>query len=133
VAVLDGSPARLQLAGALADLGDALGVAGRRTEAREPLTRALEMAETAAAWPLAQRAADGLASLGDRPRRIAEAGVDNLTAGERRVAQLAASGRTNREIAQELFVTPKTVENHLRHAYAKLGIAGRRELAGVLG
>jgi DNA-binding CsgD family transcriptional regulator len=132
VAVLEASPARLQLAGALADLGEALGVAGRRTDAREPLTRALELAEACAARPLAQRAADGLGALGDRPRRMADAGVDELTASERRVAQLAATGRTNREIAQELFVTPKTVENHLRHAYAKLGVGGRRELAGVL-
>jgi DNA-binding CsgD family transcriptional regulator len=133
VALLEASPDRLQLAGALADLGEALGVAGRRKDAKEPLTRAFELAEACAARPLAQRAADGLAALGDRPRRIAEAGFDELTASERRVAQLAAGGQTNREIAQELFVTPKTVENHLRHAYAKLGVGGRRELAGVLG
>ncbi len=133
VAVLERSQARLQLAAALADLGEALGVTGRRTDAREPLTRALELADACGARPLAQRAADALAALGDRPRRISEAGVDELTASERRVAQLAAAGRTNREIAQELFVTPKTVENHLRHAYAKLGIGGRRELIGVLG
>ncbi len=133
VTLLEAGPARLQLAGALADLGDALGVAGRRSDARAPLARAMEIAEECAARPLAQRAADGLAALGDRPRRVAEAGLDDLTASERRVAQLAAGGRTNREIAQELFVTPKTVENHLRHAYAKLGVGGRRELVGVLG
>jgi DNA-binding CsgD family transcriptional regulator len=132
VAALEEVPARLVLAGALADLGEALGVAGRRTQAREPLTRAVDLAEALGARPLAQRALDGLAALGDRPRRLAESGIDELTASERRVAQLAAGGRTNREIAQELFVTPKTVENHLRHAYAKLGVGGRRELAGAL-
>ncbi len=125
-------PARVQLAAALAYLGEALGVAGRRSDARGPLQRAMEIAEDCGARPLAQRAADGLGALGDRPRRIAEAGFDELTASERRVAHLAAGGRTNREIAQELFVTPKTVENHLRHAYAKLGVAGRRELVGAL-
>jgi DNA-binding CsgD family transcriptional regulator len=132
VTLLEVGPGRLELAGALADLGEALGVTGRRSDARAPLTRALELAEACGARTLAQRAVDGLSGLGDRPRRIVEAGVDELTASERRVAQLAAGGRTNREIAQELFVTPKTVETHLSHAYAKLRVGGRRELAGAL-
>ena len=58
--------------------------------------------------------------------------MESLTPSERRVADLAAAGRTNRDIAQELFVTPKTVEVHLSNAYRKLGIRSRRELAGAL-
>ncbi|MGI8721129.1 MAG: helix-turn-helix domain-containing protein, partial [Geodermatophilaceae bacterium] len=69
---------------------------------------------------LRQRALDGLASLGDRPRKLMFSGHESLTASERRVAQLALDGRTNRDIAQELFVTPKTVENQLGRAYIKL-------------
>jgi DNA-binding CsgD family transcriptional regulator len=67
-----------------------------------------------------------------RPRREALSGVESLTPSERRVADLAAAGRTNRDVAQELFVTPKTVEVHLSNAYRKLGIRSRRELAGAL-
>ncbi|MBY8851733.1 family 1 glycosylhydrolase, partial [Saccharothrix sp. MB29] len=73
-----------------------------------------------------------LEALGDRPRRLPVAGAEALTASERRVADLAARGRANREIAQELFVTPKTVENHLGRIYTKLGISGRRDLSRAL-
>jgi DNA-binding NarL/FixJ family response regulator len=55
-----------------------------------------------------------------------------LTASERRIADLAAGGQTNRDIAQTLYVTPKTVEVHLCSAYRKLGIASRRDLARAL-
>ncbi len=132
VAVLADSPARLDYALALADRGEALGVGRQRTAARELLTEAAELASACGARPLVQRIGDALASLGDRPKRLMDYGVDELTASERRVAQLAAGGLTNREIAQELFVAPKTVENHLIRAYAKLGVKGRRELAGAL-
>jgi DNA-binding CsgD family transcriptional regulator len=81
---------------------------------------------------LQTRAVEALEALGDRPRRQPVLGAEALTASERRVADLAAAGRANREIAQELFVTPKTVENHLGRIYTKLGIAGRRDLARVL-
>jgi DNA-binding CsgD family transcriptional regulator len=69
---------------------------------------------------------------GARPRRPAVRGVDSLTAGERRTAAMAADGMANREIAQALFVTEKTVEGHLRRAYRKLGISARSELPGAL-
>lgn len=131
--LLDHSPARLVLAGTLCDLGDALRVDGRRSDAREPLRRAADIAEASGATALRTRALDSLAALGDRPRKLMFSGLESLTAGERRVAELAAVGRTNRDIAQELFITPKTVENHLGRAYGKLGITGRRELAGAIG
>ena len=59
-------------------------------------------------------------------------GLDALTPSEERVARLAAAGRTNRDIAQELFITLATVETHLTRAYRKLEVPGRDELAGVL-
>jgi DNA-binding NarL/FixJ family response regulator len=61
------------------------------------------------------------------------AGADALTASERRVARMAAEGMTNREIAQALFVTMRTVEVHLTHAYQKLGISSREKLPAALG
>ena len=132
VAVLEPSPARLRLAHTLVDLGEALRVAGRRGEARDPLHRGIELATECGSVALRTRAVAALEALGDRPRKLMFAGVQALTASERRVADLAVTGRANREIAQELFVTPKTVENHLGRIYTKLGINGRRELARAL-
>ncbi|MFJ5991176.1 AAA family ATPase [Lentzea sp. NPDC092896] len=132
VTVLEASPSRLELARSLVDLGEALRVDRRRTDAREPLHRAIELAGTCGSATLQTRAVEALEALGDRPRRQITLGAEALTASERRVADLAAAGRANREIAQELFVTPKTVENHLGRIYTKLGIAGRRDLARVL-
>ena len=133
IAVLERSPARLELGRALVDLGEALRVARRRSEAHEPLRRGAELALACHSEVLRRRALEGLAALGDRPRKLMFSGPESLTASERRVAQLAIEGRTNRDIAQELFVTPKTVENHLGRVYIKLGIKGRRELALNMG
>jgi DNA-binding CsgD family transcriptional regulator len=69
---------------------------------------------------------------GARPRRAALSGCDALTAAERRVATLAAEGLTNRQIAQALFVTTRTVETHLTHTFAKLDLTSRDELAAAL-
>ncbi|TDD63287.1 LuxR family transcriptional regulator [Kribbella antibiotica] len=132
VAVLERSPARLELARALADLGEAYRVVGRRTDARETLNRAGELAAACGAVMLRNRVAEVLQALGDRPRSLVAPGQDSLTASERRVAGLAVTGRSNRDIAQELFVSPKTVENHLGRIYVKLGITGRRELGRAL-
>ena len=133
IALLETAPWRLELARALADQGSALRVAQRRADAREPLRRAAELADACGARALRGRALDGLAALGDRPRKLMFSGADSLTASERRIAELASQGRSNRDIAQDLFVSPKTVENHLGRAYVKLGIKGRRELATALG
>lgn len=92
----------------------------------------LELAAACGAEPLAERARTELNAAGGRARREALSGVESLTPSERRVAAMAAEGMTNREIAQALFVTPKTVEVHLSNAYRKLGIASRRQLAAVL-
>ncbi|ANZ38060.1 LuxR family transcriptional regulator [Lentzea guizhouensis] len=132
VQVLEASPARLELARSLVDLGEALRVARKRSDGREPLHKAIELAGECGSPVLLTRATEALEALGDRPRRQVVVGAEALTASERRVADLAATGRANREIAQELFVTPKTVENHLGRIYTKLGIAGRRDLARVL-
>jgi DNA-binding CsgD family transcriptional regulator len=132
VEVLEGSRARHELAKALADLGGALRRDRRPSEAREPLRRALELADACGADGLVEHVRSELYATGARPRTTATGGVDALTASERRVAAFAAEGQSNRDIAQALFVTPKTVEVHLSNAYRKLGIRSRRELAGAL-
>jgi DNA-binding CsgD family transcriptional regulator len=132
VALLEGTPWKLDRAAARCDLGSALRRAGRRREAREALTYAMDEAHGCGAEPLAARAADELRASGARPRRLALSGVDALTPSELRVATLAASGQTNRAIAQQLFVTPATVERHLTHVYRKLELDGRAGLAEAL-
>ncbi|MGZ5342092.1 MAG: helix-turn-helix transcriptional regulator [Solirubrobacterales bacterium] len=129
VGVLDGSLARLELAESLCALGTAIRLARKPSDAREPLGRALEIAGVCGAEAVVERARSELYATGARPRRDALKGVESLTPSERRVANLAAEGKSNREIAQELYVTPKTVEVHLSNAYRKLEIKGRRELA----
>jgi DNA-binding CsgD family transcriptional regulator len=131
-AVLDGSPARLARAEALADLGAAMRRAGRRADARAPLREALELARRCGATGLAKRAHEELAATGEKVRRYTPIGVESLTASERRVAELAASGLTNRQIAQTLFLTVKTIETHLAAAYDKLGIRSRQRLPAAL-
>lgn len=132
VAVLEDSPARLELAKSLAALGGALRRARQPTEAREPLRRALDLASACDAAPLADQVRSELHATGVRPRSDALAGLEALTPSERRVVDLAAGGDTNREIAQVLYVTPKTVEVHLSNSYRKLGIRSRRELPAAL-
>jgi DNA-binding CsgD family transcriptional regulator/predicted DNA-binding transcriptional regulator len=133
VATLERSSARLEYAKALLALGTALRLARKPSEAREPLRRALEIGSACSAEALTERAREELRAAGVRPRREALGGVESLTPSERRVATMAAEEMTNREIAQTLFVTPKTVEVHLSNAYRKLEIRNRRQLAGALG
>ena len=129
VAAARRSPSRLIQAEALVELGAALRRANRRADARDPLREARELALLAGAKGLEERAHDELVIAGARPQRVAQHGTEGLTPSERRVAELAAAGRRNREIAEELFVTLKTVEVHLGRAYTKLGISGRSQLA----
>jgi DNA-binding CsgD family transcriptional regulator/tetratricopeptide (TPR) repeat protein len=133
VDVLVDSPAKLEHAKARTELGAALRRANRRSEAREHLRRAIELGTICGATPVVTRAETELLATGARPRRVALTGVESLTPSERRVAEMAAEGPTNREIAQALFVTPKTVEVHLSSAYRKLGISSRSQLAAALG
>jgi DNA-binding CsgD family transcriptional regulator/tetratricopeptide (TPR) repeat protein len=132
VEVLSDSPARLEHAKALTELGAALRRTNRRSQAREQLRRAVERATNCGATPLVQRAETELLATGARPRRISLSGPESLTPSELRVARMAAEGPTNREIAQALFVTPKTVEVHLSSVYRKLGISSRSQLAAAL-
>jgi ATP/maltotriose-dependent transcriptional regulator MalT len=125
VRLLDATPARYELALALTDLGGHLRRAGRKEDARQPLRRALDLAQRTGAEPLAARARQELVAAGARPRRTALTGPEALTGAERRVAALAADGLSNRQIAQYLFITQPTVETHLRHAFGKLGITSR--------
>jgi DNA-binding CsgD family transcriptional regulator len=128
-----GSSPRLETIRALVELGAALRRANQRAEARLPLQQAADNAKLGGALALYERARTELAATGARPRRDALlSGPASLTPSERRIAELAASGHSNREIAQALFVTPKTVEYHLRNAYRKLDIKTRSELAQAL-
>jgi DNA-binding CsgD family transcriptional regulator len=133
VTSLEGSPARLELARALVGQGSELRRSGKRAQARQPLRRALELASRCGAEPLATVAAEELRAADGRPRRPWLSGVDALTPSELRVARQAAAGHSNREIAQALFVTTKTVEMHLSNAYRKLGIDSREKLPSALG
>ncbi|MCO6006908.1 AAA family ATPase [Actinoallomurus purpureus] len=129
---LAGSPAVTEHARALISLGGALRHAGHLNEARNSLRRGLALADQIGAGPLADRALEELLGCGARPRRAAITGQAALTPAERRVADLAAAGHTNRQIAQALFVTAKTVETHLTHVYRKLQITDRTSLATAL-
>jgi DNA-binding CsgD family transcriptional regulator len=131
--VLEGSGSVLEHARTLVDLGAELRRAGRRSEAREPLLRGLDLASTCGSVLVAEQAREELLAVGARPRRARTTGPESLTAGELRVARLAAAGRSNPEIAQGLFVTRRTVEVHLTNAYRKLGIRSRDQLRESLG
>jgi DNA-binding CsgD family transcriptional regulator len=132
VDVLAPSPARLEHAKALVGLGAALRRRKERSQARELLRRSVELAHSCGASGLVERANQELAATGARPRKVLLTGLESLTASERRVAQLAAEEMSNKEIAQALFVTVKTVEVHLSHVYRKLEIDSRRQLAAAL-
>jgi DNA-binding CsgD family transcriptional regulator len=93
----------------------------------------MDSAQACGATALAERAREELRASGARPRRLALTGLDALTGAERRVADLAAQGLTNRQIARALVVSLPTVETHLRHVFRKLDISSRTQLAEQLG
>jgi DNA-binding NarL/FixJ family response regulator len=132
VDVLRDSGATLEYARAQVDLGAALHRAGQRAPARRPLRTGLELAQHCGARALARRARVELRSAGGRPIRLEREGLDALTPAELRVARMAATGMGNRDIAEALFVIPKTVEWHLGQAYRKLRIHSRAELPAAL-
>lgn len=132
VEVLRESGAVLERARASIALGGALRRRGQRVAARAPLREGLDGARRCGATPLADFAHHDLIAAGARPRREALSGLAALTASERRVADLAAEGLTNRQLAQTLYLSPKTVEMHLSRAYRKLDISSRGDLATAL-
>src|SRR5215218_1909979 len=130
--VLETGSARLELARVTCELGAELRRGGERSAARDVLRRAHSLAAECGATRLANRARDELARSGARLIREPASGVEALTPSEVRVAELAAEGLTNREVAQSLFVSEKTVETHLGRVYRKLGIKSRHALPGAL-
>jgi DNA-binding CsgD family transcriptional regulator len=96
------------------------------------LREALDAAHRTGARLLAEQTETELRATGARPRRAVLSGLDSLTASERRVAELAGQGLTNREIAQSLFVTARTVEGHLTSVFRKLRLASRDDLQTAL-
>jgi DNA-binding NarL/FixJ family response regulator len=133
IAVLEQCPARLELARAVEALGVALSQAGQRDPGRQAFRRALQLALECRASGLAERTRARLAAGGGRPPRLWLTGVRSLTPSERRVAQLAARQLTNRQIAETLNVTEKTVEAHLSRVYRKLQASSRWQLMAKLG
>jgi DNA-binding CsgD family transcriptional regulator len=129
----ESTPRRPVIARVLTSYGAALRRVERVPEARDALYRAVDMAEEMGMERLRERAHRELVLAGGRPRRTRTSGPRSLTAAQQQVARLAADGRSNRQIAEDLFVTIKTVETHLGAIYRKLGIATRDDLAGVLG
>jgi DNA-binding CsgD family transcriptional regulator len=130
--LLEPLPARLEQARVLVDLGATYRAAGKRAAARAPLLDGLALASRCGGLALERRARAELAAIGIRPRTTGRSGTESLTPSERRVAELAAAGQTNREIAQTLFVTEKTVETHLGRVFRKLDVTSRRQLPDVL-
>lgn len=133
VALLAPGPMRMEHAWALHDLGAVLRRRGMRREAREALRVGLDLAARCESALLGRLIRGEIEASGGRPRRERTSGAEALTPSERRVADLAAEGLTNREIAESLWITRKTVEHHLGRVYGKLGISARSGLADALG
>jgi DNA-binding CsgD family transcriptional regulator len=132
VGLLAESQSGLEYMRTLTDLGAALRRAGHRVDAREPLRKARELARRRGALAIAKRAHEELAATGEKLGPLIAVGVESLTPSERRIAGMAAGGLTNREIAQTLFLSVKTVESHLRGAYRKLDVSSREDLPRAL-
>jgi len=132
LALLEAHGTQLDLASTLLEYGRALRQEGRRSDSRKPLARAMDLAQRSGAFATARRAADELKAAGARPRQRFSTGIQALTPSELRVAELAAAGLSNREIAEVMFVAKSTVIWHLRHVYQKLGIDSRSAIEATL-
>ena len=130
--LLAGGEATLERLRCTADLGRVLRRLGQRKLACDILTDARQLAHTHGARRIEHEVTRELDVLGAPRARLRFSGADALTARERRIVEMAASGRSNREIAQMLFVTPRTVEQHLYNSYKKLGVNSRTQLAQAL-
>lgn len=127
-----GAPVETELIPALVAQGRGLASAGERARARDAFREAAERAERLGALRLRAVAESALREGGARRPAAALTGPSALTAGERRIAELAAQNRTNTEIAQLLHLARRTVETHLTSTYRKLGIRRRSELGAAL-
>ena len=123
---------RPELARAHLLYGEWLRRENRRVDARASLRIAHQQFTTIGMEAFAERARRELQATGEHVRARAVEARDDLTAQERQIAELARDGLSNPEIGARLFLSPRTVEWHLRHVFAKLGIKSRRELAGAL-
>ena len=124
---------RVELARAHLLYGEWLRRAKRRLDAREQLRTAHQMLAAMGIEAFAQRAARELLASGETARKRTVETLDQLTAREAQIARLARDGLSNPEIGARLFISPRTVEYHLRKVYGKFDIASRNELAGALG
>jgi DNA-binding CsgD family transcriptional regulator len=129
---IDGSDAELERAKVLLAYGTALHRAGRDEDARAPLRHGIRLADRLGARSIARRGMATLRAAGGRPRRMRMAGPEALTPAERQVVDLAARGATNREIAESLVITRKTVEWHLKKVFVKLDISSREQLRDAM-
>ncbi|WP_448617745.1 ATP-binding protein [Geodermatophilus sp. URMC 65] len=112
-------------------LGEHLRRARRRVDAREHLRAALAVFDDLGAAPWSERAAQELRASGETARRRDVATATELTPQERQVAALVRQGLSNRDAAARLFVSPRTVDFHLRNVFSKLGVTSRAELVAL--
>lgn len=131
IAQLEASRVAVEAARAHLVYGEWLRREGRRQDAREELRTAHALLSGMGAEAFAARAANELRATGERPRRRRTQLIDELTAQELQVARHVATGATSREVGAQLFLSPRTIEAHLRSIYRKLGITSRRELRQI--